>query len=56
MMKGVAPSRGEKERSRSENSLQGAREAPGCGAPQGRDRFRDGTAGSDRETRKITPK
>lgn len=47
MMKGVTPSHGEQERSRSENSLQGAREAPGSRASQERDQFRDGTTGSE---------
>lgn len=43
MMKGAAPSHGETERSRPENSLQGAREAPGSRASQERDPFRDST-------------
>lgn len=56
MMKGVTPSHGETERSRSENSLQGAREAPGSGAPQERDPLMVPLYQDDSETRKITPK
>lgn len=47
MMKDVTPSHGEKERSRSENSLHGAREASSSGASQERDPFRDGTTVSE---------